>query len=439
MTHRLRKPTRRATGLTAGFIFLVASMVIAIQAFGIGAPFQKKATVSYVSANIPSEQKEKPKKAKPPPELKDAAPATATTTAVPAAPAPEPAPAVQPASPPKLQLAVEDDGAFFLHPDMPQLRPAAMALTSQLQATWARVNIYQDKWQPNNAFYDDGISYLLANHIKPQLTIVCKDTVWTPESFDAYVRRVVTHFIALYGTQLSRWSICNEPNLNGWLEESHGMDKAATYRMLYIVGARAIYELYQAIGVPAEVLIGELSSSNNPKTSIDPMVFMRQVLKLDDSTVGQETLIANGFAYHPYVCFSASSQNCADDVGVDKLASINALLQEAFEKKAVTSPQDTEPYIFLTEDGWQVRTRGDRTGWPEEHRVAAALHTLEVVCTMPNVVEYLLYQLISSSAIPGWPSKWDTGLADAAGTPDPTHTALVAYIAAHPECIRNTP
>jgi hypothetical protein len=158
--------------------------------------------------------------------------------------------------------------------------------------------------------YDAVIAGARARGLKVYVTITGGAPKWaTASKRDALTRPSATAFGKFatavgrrYRTQVSWWSIWNEPNLGKLLKPIKGLASAKVYRQLYLKA----YGGLRAARVTAPILIGELAPIGNgirDTGTISPLRFLRATLCLDSRYRKARScgkVPTQGVAIHPY-------------------------------------------------------------------------------------------------------------------------------------------
>ncbi len=157
-----------------------------------------------------------------------------------------------------------------------------------------------------------------------------------------------------YGSDVSWWSVWNEPNLGKLLKPIKGLESARVYRDLYL---RA-YAGLRSASVTAPILFGELAPIGNTLSDIGtirPLRFLRAALCLDGSyhKVGKgcAKLPAQGFAMHPYTTGVGPRfvPPNVDDVTIGVLSRLTRALDRAASAGALARRLP----VYVTEFGIQ--------------------------------------------------------------------------------------
>ena len=164
-----------------------------------------------------------------------------------------------------------------------------------------------------------------------------------------------------YGTQVSAWSVWNEPNHPQFLlpqftkkGKSREYTAAKLYRQLFQKGEAGLSKG----GSRAPVLFGE-TAPRGTSTAVAPLAFMRTALCLNSKykkRSGCGRLKADGFAHHAYTTRGGPffTPPAKDDVTIGVLSRLNSAIAKAEKAKAL--PRGTD--IWLTEFGIQ--------SWPDK-------------------------------------------------------------------------
>lgn len=160
-------------------------------------------------------------------------------------------------------------------------------------------------WAP----YDAAIAGARARGLRVYLTITGAAPKWATRKHDGLTSPSASDFGKFatavgrrYGSQISWWSIWNEPNLGKLLKPIKGLASAKVYRQLYLQA----YSGLRSAHVTAPILIGELAPIGNSYPNvgtISPLRFLRAVLCLDSRWHKARSCArvpTQGLAMHPY-------------------------------------------------------------------------------------------------------------------------------------------
>ncbi|MGB2711780.1 MAG: hypothetical protein WBC33_09705, partial [Conexibacter sp.] len=163
-----------------------------------------------------------------------------------------------------------------------------------------------------------------------------------------------------YRSQVSWWSVWNEPNLGKLLKplyaSSRGSALASTkiYRELYLKAFAGL----RSAGVTAPVLLGELAPRKNSlrdNGTIAPLRFLRGVLCLDDRyrKVGKgcAPLPTQGLAMHPYT--TATGPRFVPPDRDDVTIGVLPRLVQALDRAAAAGALPRRLPVYVTEFGVQ--------------------------------------------------------------------------------------
>lgn len=239
-----------------------------------------------------------------------------------------------------------------------------------------------------------------------------------------------------YGTQVSAWSIWNEPNHPQFLlpqftrkGKSREYTSAKLYRQLFQRGEAGL----RSGGNRAPVLLGE-TAPRGTATAVAPLAFLRTALCLNSkwkkrSGCGQ--LRARGYAHHAYTPRSGPffTPPNRDDVTIGVLSRLNSALARAERARALPRGQD----IWLTEFGiqsWPDRRLGVSPQQQAEYRSISE----QLSYRNGRVRMFSQYLMRDDDPRPGAASQrysgFESGLRGHAGDPKPSYdgfrTPLVA-------------
>lgn len=178
-----------------------------------------------------------------------------------------------------------------------------------------------------------------------------KDRVTRPSAtrFGRFVEAVGRR----YGSQVSYWSVWNEPNHPGFLKPQYVKGRPYSpklYRQLYRAARTG---LDRSGNRRDRVLMGETAPRGNSNV-VHPLAFLRGALCLDSKyrkRNGCGSLDVDGWAHHPYTTRKGPwfvSQR-RDDVTIGSLSRLTKALDKARRAKAVRKRVD----LYLTEFGVQ--------------------------------------------------------------------------------------
>lgn len=212
-----------------------------------------------------------------------------------------------------------------------------------------------------------------------------------------------------YGSQVSWWSIWNEPNLGKLLKPIKRLASAKAYRQLYL---KAYAGLRQA-RVTAPILIGELAPIGNSlreQGTISPLRFLRAVLCLDGRYHRSRRCAkvpAQGLALHPYTTLVGPRfvPPHRDDVTIGALGRATTALDRAARAGAL--PRRLP--VYVTEFGVQ--------SFPD-HDVGVPLATQSdyrslaeyIAYRNPRVASFSQYLLRDDATVNGKHSAFESGL-----------------------------
>jgi hypothetical protein len=213
----------------------------------------------------------------------------------------------------------------------------------------------------NWARYDAVIDGARARGLKVLLTIAGGAPRWaTASKKDNVTRPSATAFGKFatavgrrYRTQVSTWSIWNEPNLGKLLKPIRGLESAKIYRQLYLQAYAGLHTAH----VTAPILIGELAPIGNSipdKGTIHPLAFMRTMLCLDGSYRKSRScgrIPTSGFAMHPYT--TARGPRYAPINQDDVTIGVLSRLVKALDRAGAAGALPRRLPIYVTEFGVQ--------------------------------------------------------------------------------------
>ena len=209
--------------------------------------------------------------------------------------------------------------------------------------------------------YDIAISHARARGMKVLLTIAGPAPRWATASHrDGITNPSATAFGKLatavgrrYGSQVSWWSIWNEPNLGKMLGPTRELASASIYRALYLKA----YAGLRSARVSAPILIGELAPIGNHLARIgttSPLRFLRAMLCLNGSYRKSRTCAAvpaQGFAMHPYT--RAVGPRMIPPTPDDVTIGVISRLVKALDRAAAARALPRRLPVYVTEFGVQ--------------------------------------------------------------------------------------
>ncbi|MEA2469328.1 MAG: hypothetical protein QOE38_326 [Thermoleophilaceae bacterium] len=344
-----------------------------------------------------------------------------------------------------LEVAVQDDIAMVHELPHPSSRKTGLKLAAGLNASWVRANVEwsyvagraaRKKKEPkkityNWTGYDRLVSQAAARGMHVELSLTGSAPAYATGNhkigpdrvkaapFKRFAKAAAQHF----GSNVTRYSIWNEPNYRGWL--SPVSKQAQLYRALYISGYSAI----KAVNPTAQVLIGETSPysvGRNGRNAQAPLSFLRGVT-CANSHYGRAkncgTLKTDGFAHHPYdfhhkVTYKYPGK---DNVTLATLSRLTSALTKLKSAKLLTTPSGGVPYVYLTEYGYFA---SGKFKIPESTRGKYLVQAFNIALKNTRVKQMLQFLLIRP------PSKFlffDTSLASRSGKPGGAYKKLAAW------------
>ncbi len=262
----------------------------------------------------------------------------------------------------------------------------------------------------------------------PSQRLLCRPNIG---KFQRFVTAAARHF----GRRVTRWSIWNEPNLDGWLLPQRV--RARSGRYLY--NARRYRDLFRAAarGLAAaghrrdQILLGETAPVASQR-AIPPLDFLRAVFCLDGrdrplkgaaardrGCRGFTRLPATGLAHHPYTPAAACSPRCKggpQDATIASLGRLNPVLDAAARYGRI--PQAARARIYFTEFGFQSNPP-NRGGVISTAQQARYLNWSEAIAyANPRVRSFANYELQDPGA-----EVFNTGLLFLSGREKPAYAA----------------
>ncbi len=265
--------------------------------------------------------------------------------------------------------------------------------------------------------YDVAIADARARGIKVLLTIAGPAPRWATASHrDGITSPSATAFGKFatavgrrYGSQVSWWSIWNEPNLGKLLGPIKGLANASIYRALYLKAYAGLH----AAHVTAPILLGELAPIGNSLPKIgttSPLRFLRAVLCLDGSYRKSRTCAAvptSGIAMHPYTRAFGPRMVPAnpDDITIGVISR----LVRALDRAAAAGALPRRLPVYITEFG--VQSFPDHiSGVPlpvqSDFRSLAEL----MAYSNPRVASFSQYLLRDDQTLNGATGRFESGL-----------------------------
>jgi hypothetical protein len=219
----------------------------------------------------------------------------------------------------------------------------------------------------NWARYDAAIGGAQARGLKVLLTLAGPAPRWaTASKRDNLTNPSATAFGKFataigrrYGSQISWWSIWNEPNLGKLLKPVYKgrgtstLASATIYRNLYLKA----YSGLRTAGVAAPILIGELAPQANSlreNGTVGPLRFLRGMLCLDSHYRKSRKCAAvptQGFAMHPYT--TAAGPRLVPANADNVTIGVISRLVKALDKAAHAHALPARLPIYITEFGVQ--------------------------------------------------------------------------------------
>ncbi|MFA9270900.1 MAG: cellulase family glycosylhydrolase [Baekduiaceae bacterium] len=271
--------------------------------------------------------------------------------------------------------------------DDPALRASTAQEVKDLGADWVRIILYWNAAAPDPggtsvpafderspagypglARYDAAIAAARAAGLRVLVTVSGPVPRWaTASKRDQRTRPSATRFGRFtemlarhYGTQVSAWSVWNEPNHPQFLlpqftkrGTTREYTAAKLYRQLFQQGEAGLTKG----GTRAPILLGE-TAPRGTATAVAPLAFLRTALCLNANYKKRSScgrLKADGYAHHAYTTRGGPffTPPAKDDVTIGVLSRLNSALAKAEKAKALPSGTD----VWLTEFGIQ--------SWPD--------------------------------------------------------------------------
>jgi hypothetical protein len=320
------------------------------------------------------------------------------------------APAVAGASP-QVKVGIADDGVL-LHsperaPDVVRAWAAAGIESVRVQVRWA--GVAPDELAPtmplgfhptdpddpryNWGYLDTAIGLLVANGLKPILTVTGSGPLWSsrvpslgspryqpdPAKFGDFATAVARR----YGRFADQYLVWNEPNQPLWLQPQQECPVKGrkcspvaphTYRAL----VRAAYPAIHRADPGAQVIAGTLAprgadplQRNRP---LRPLAFIRAFGCVDERYKpirtgrcrGFQPARIDGFAYHPHSIKASPTTPSAvrDDANLADLGKLEKTLDAVQRARGFTTPTGAHTPLHLTEFGYQTNPPDPYDGIP---------------------------------------------------------------------------
>jgi hypothetical protein len=341
-------------------------------------------------------------------------------------------------------LIMQDDDRVRVAPD------STLNEFDRLGADVVKVNLYWDELAPRgrrkprgfdgadqNSYswgtYDAIVRGIVARGMRPYLSLGGHAPRWASgkhgrrgtyrpkaREFGRFARAAGEHY-----SNVTIWSIWNEPNLYSWLSPQRRKGtplSPSIYRRLYLAGHRAL----RATGHGDDtILLGELMprGGTSPRR-VRPLEFLREMACLDRHyrqirgraarkrgcrRVGR--IPASGLAYHPYTQGGGPRvSERRDDAAIGQLGRVRATL----DRLARRGKLPRRLPIWITEFGYQTRPPD-----PFGARLRRAANFMDesewIAFRNPRVRAYSQYTLFDAPPKSGGPrflrwSSWQAGL-----------------------------
>ncbi len=260
-----------------------------------------------------------------------------------------------------------------------------------------------------------------------------------PKDFQEFMTAVGLH----YGSQLSLYSIWNEPNHPAFLLPQWNTNGTPASPRIYRALYQAGYAGLQAAGLPKPpLLLGETAPTGYTKVNykreksrallhdVAPLVFLREALCLSAKYRKSRSctpLTAIGYAHHAYTTAAGPlyKPRETDDVTIGVLSRLSSALSKAFAARAVTSNLP----IYLTEFG--VQSKPNRfLGVPVTQQAEYDAVAEKIAWANARVAAFSQYLLVDDplggkpgSSVNGGTIGFQTGLEYLGGKPKPLYFA----------------
>jgi hypothetical protein len=276
--------------------------------------------------------------------------------------------------------------------------------------------------------YDAAIAGARARGLKVHVTITGHTPRWATPAHDGLTRpdavafgRFATAAGRRYRSQVTMWSVWNEPNLGKWLMPIANDASAAVYRDLYVHAASGL----RTAGVRAPILLGELAPLGRRRAqgTISPLRFLRGVLCLDAQyqpvrVQGRRCphMAPAGISIHPYSTRPGPFMTPLYDRDSVTIGSLGRLTS-ALDKAAAAGALPRRIPVHLTEFGVQSfpdRLVGVPLGVQSDYRSMAE----RIAFLNPRVKSFSQY-LLNDDYPSGDPWVFESGLRPWDGPPKP--------------------
>jgi hypothetical protein len=310
-----------------------------------------------------------------------------------------------------LKMGLEDESVFVSGNPIVSSAQGYQML-NDLKIKTMRILITQASVASGSGFdftaYQQTLAQAQANGVSVQVVLVGK---YPRPNVSSYAKFAKAAAQAL-GSQVTFYSIWNEPNLNAWIK---GSNKGAIYRKLYTAGYKAIRQGDRS----AKILMGETAPFVSRSPGIPPLRFLRQLACVDNNyrpLRGKRcpALKANGYAHHPYDLDRAPrrSNRGADSATIGTLSNLTRALRRLRGRLRGTSA------VYLTEFGYA--SQGPHR-IPESRRATYMKQAIGIARRTRGMRELVQYLLINTRNDP-----FPTGLLTPTGTQTPSYAALKA-------------
>jgi hypothetical protein len=310
-----------------------------------------------------------------------------------------------------LKMGLEDESVFVSGNPIVSSTQGYQML-NDLNIKTMRVLITQASVATGSGFdftaYQQAIALAAANGVSVQVVLVGK---YPRPNVSSYAKFAKAAAQAL-GSQVTFYSIWNEPNLNAWIK---GSNKGAIYRKIYTAGYKAIRQGDRS----ARILMGETAPFISRSPGIPPLRFLRQLACVDNNyrlLRGKRcpALRSNGYAHHPYDLDRAPrrSNRGADSATIGTLSNLTRALRKLRGRLRGTSA------VYLTEFGYA--SQGPHA-IPESRRATYLKQAISIAKRTRGMRELVQYLLINTANDP-----FPTGLLTPAGVQTPSYAALKA-------------
>ncbi len=303
-----------------------------------------------------------------------------------------------------MQIGISDEGVTQRTPSLiptviPQWKSMGMDV-ARVMVIWSYVApdhedaiepLGFDASNPNDPRYrwdviDQTMNQLRASGIEPVVAVTGPGPIWgsedpafedprykpDPKKFAEFATAVAKR----YGSQVDRWLIWNEPNVNTWLQPQQACSKGkcvpaapSIYRNI----VRSTYPAIKAQDPNSTVIAGTLAprgqTPTNTRANVRPLAFMRDFACVDSKLRPErkskyckgsfKAPVADGFSYHPHGTLVAPSKSFPnkDEASIKDISSRLLKTLDGIQKSGrfLNAGSKTKKFdIYFTEYGYQT-------------------------------------------------------------------------------------